>query len=101
MIQSQNLDKEVIINFLRKNKSLLEREFGITKIALFGSYARGEQTLESDIDLVIETNDFSFKKRCALKRLLEENLEKPVDLCYFQGMRLFIKNMIEKDLVYA
>ena len=101
MEQLQPINKDDIINFLKSNKVLLEREFGVTKIALFGSYARGEQTAQSDIDLAIETSDFSFQKRCELKKLLEENLARSVDLCYFKGMRLFIRSMIEKDLIYV
>jgi predicted nucleotidyltransferase len=72
MIQGQNLDKEVIIQFLKSNKKVLENEFGIIKIALFGSFARGEQSDASDVDLVIETNDFSFEKRCQLKDFLQK-----------------------------
>ena len=101
MEQLQPISKDDIINFLKSNKVLLEREFGVTKIALFGSYARGEQTAQSDIDLAIETLSPSFEIRCRLKDFLEENLNKPVDLCYFSSMRRVIRSMIEKELVYA
>jgi uncharacterized protein len=97
----KNLNKDTIISFLRTNKSRLETEFGVTKIALFGSYARGDVSVDSDVDLVIDTKDLSFKTRCRLKRFLEANLNKPVDLCYFKGMRSFIRHAIEKELVYA
>lgn len=98
---SHTSDRDVIITFLRKNKNLLEHEYGVKKIALFGSYARGEQSERSDIDLIIDTNNSSFKNRCRLKHFLEDHLGKPVDLCYFNGLRLFIKSEIEKDLVCA
>jgi predicted nucleotidyltransferase len=90
-----------IHQFLKSNKKVLENEFGIIKIALFGSFARGEQSDASDVDLVIETNDFSFEKRCQLKDFLQKNLSRPVDLCYFRGMRRVVRSMIEKNLVYA
>ena len=100
-MRNKQLDKDIIINFLKTHKQLLEREFGVTKIALFGSYARGEQTEKSDIDFVLETNTPSFTKRCSLKEFLENSFKKQIDLCYFRGMRSFIRHAIEKELIYA
>lgn len=37
------LDREDILNYLRERKSDFEKEFNITKVGLFGSYARNEQ----------------------------------------------------------
>ncbi|MGB9596679.1 MAG: nucleotidyltransferase family protein [Candidatus Poribacteria bacterium] len=47
-------NESLILSFLKENKETFEREFHITKIGLFGSYARGEATEESDIDLLVE-----------------------------------------------
>ncbi|MFH1253913.1 MAG: nucleotidyltransferase family protein [bacterium] len=93
--------KEEIIEFLQKNKPFLKENFGLTKIALFGSHARNEQTVESDIDLAIETSNVSFKNYCKLKNFLESNLNKKIDLCYLNSMRTFIKHSIEKEIIYA
>ena len=98
---TQHLDKDQIIAILRKNKNVLEQQFGVTKIALFGSYARGEATETSDIDLLIESKDNSFDNRCNLKDYLESHLKKPVDLGYFDTLRTFIKQMIEKEILYV
>ena len=43
-----------ILAFLKENKDMFKREFHVSKLGLFGSYARGEATDESDIDLLIE-----------------------------------------------
>ncbi|RKX56978.1 MAG: type II toxin-antitoxin system antitoxin, RelB/DinJ family, partial [Thermodesulfobacteriota bacterium] len=40
-----------IINIYRKE---LEEKFKVKSIAIFGSYARGEQTPQSDIDIIVE-----------------------------------------------
>lgn len=45
--------KEYILVTLKKNKSVLSG-FGIKDIGLFGSYARGEQSDKSDIDILID-----------------------------------------------
>ena len=95
------LNKEQIIEFLRENKKFLEEEFGVTKIALFGSYARDEQKKTSDIDLLIETNEYDFFNRCALREFLEKKFKKKVDIGYFNSVRTFIMRSIKEDLTYA
>ena len=45
--------KEKILNIIKAHKSELSR-FGIHEIGLFGSYVRGEQSPESDIDILID-----------------------------------------------
>ena len=100
-VSNAQLDKNQIINFLREHKPYLEKEFGVTRIALFGSYSREEQTTTSDIDLAIEMAIPSFKNHCHLKEFLEKHLQRHVDLCYFKGMRSFIRHAIDKELVYA
>lgn len=101
MIQEKGCDKEIIIQFLKGNKSLLEKEFGVIKIALFGSYARGEARPDSDIDLLIEMPHKSFEKRLELRDFLEQRFGKKVDVGYFDSVRSFIMHHVEKDLIYA
>ncbi len=79
----------------------LKEDFGIEKIALFGSYARDEATDTSDIDLLIEMDTVSFRNRMALKRFLERHFKKKVDISYFDSVRTFIWRSIQEDLVYA
>ena len=43
-----------ILDVLGAARPLLAREFGITRLALFGSYARGEQREDSDVDVLVE-----------------------------------------------
>jgi len=95
------LDKDQILDFLRKNKELLAKEFGVTKIALFGSYARDAQTETSDIDLLIEAKEHIFRNRLKLKEFLEKAFGKSVDVGYFGTVRGFIMHHIQKDLIYA
>ncbi len=101
MIQGQNFDKEVIIRFLKSNKAFFEKEFGVIKIALFGSYARDEAKPDSDIDLLIEMPRKSFEKRLELRDFLEEKFGKKVDVGYFDSVRSFIMHHVQKDLIYA
>ena len=43
-----------IVSILRHAKPQLAREFGVTRIAVFGSYARGDQREDSDVDVHVE-----------------------------------------------
>jgi uncharacterized protein len=47
------LTSDEILTFLRKNKLTLKEKFFVTEIGLFGSYARNEQTENSDIDFLV------------------------------------------------
>lgn len=97
----KTLSKDEIMSFLKKNKIYIKKEFGITRIALFGSYSRDEQKASSDIDLLIESKSHDFRKRMQLKRFLEESFKKPVDIGYFDSVRFAIKRNIQEDLIYA
>ena len=99
--KQDQINKDVILSFLRSNKALLKKKYGVTKIALFGSYARGEETKKSDIDILIEMKVHDFFTRMRLKEFLEEKFGKKVDALYFSGVRKFIMRHIEEDLVYA
>ncbi|MFA5074602.1 MAG: nucleotidyltransferase domain-containing protein [Candidatus Babeliales bacterium] len=94
----QNLDKIQILNFLKENKNFLNKEFGVIKIALFGSYAKNEARIESDIDILVQVKKKSFDNRFDIKEFLEKNLKRNVDLFYFDSVRPSIMHEIEKDL---
>ena len=45
-----------IVTLLRREKPELERRFGVRRLGLFGSYARGEQRADSDVDILVEVD---------------------------------------------
>jgi len=49
----EKLDREEILRRLREHKNELQQKFPIARLALFGSYARGEQNENSDIDILV------------------------------------------------
>jgi predicted nucleotidyltransferase len=55
------LSKDKIIAILRSNKAHLEREMGVMRIGLFGSYAKDRQTEESDVDIYVEIEDNDYR----------------------------------------
>jgi predicted nucleotidyltransferase len=51
------LTEEEIIRRLRDHKEELQQKFPLKSLALFGSYARDEQTVNSDIDVLVEFSE--------------------------------------------
>ena len=91
-----------IVNKLKELKPVLQEKYGIEKIALFGSYARGEATENSDIDIVIlEAKNKTLHSRLNAKKMIEAKLNKKVDLGYYSSMKTFIKNRIQRDFIYV
>lgn len=76
----QNLSKENIIQFLKLNKAHIQSKFGVLSIGLMGSYARDEQTADSDIDFIVEFDDENFSKIAGLADFLETAFVKKVDV---------------------
>lgn len=96
----KNLTKEMILTYLKTHKDEFKDKYQVQKIGLFGSYAKGEATESSDIDLIVEMPS-SFKNYYELKKMLEDYFEKDVDLGMSDTIRLFIKKRIQKDIIYV
>jgi len=93
-------NKDQILTFLKQNKKEIQEKYKVNKIALFGSFARGEATKESDIDILVDMTP-SFDNFFDLKYFLEDEFKTTVDLGKEKNMRLFIKNKIQEDLIYV
>jgi predicted nucleotidyltransferase len=76
-----------LLSRIREHEAAI-REFGISHIDLFGSWARGTETAESDVDLVVEyepDRQASYFHLARVKALLEENLGIHVDILMRSG----------------
>lgn len=100
-LHTVDLTKDQILTFLKKHKPYLKEEFGVTQIALFGSYARGEQLPTSDVDVLVETKIHDFRNRMRLQDFLEKKLKKKVDVLYFSAVRKFIMRQIQEEMIHA
>ena len=76
--------------------------YGINKLGIFGSVARGEQKEGSDIDIYYEGEPLSLLKIAALKEELETILGNPVDIVRIRkSMNNLLKKRINKDGLYV
>ena len=96
--------KDQILMFLAQNKKLFRDEFHIIRIGLFGSYARGEQNIVSDIDLLVEFEDNTqelYDLKIQLKDFFLKTLGIEIDICREKYIKPRIKKQILKETVYA
>ncbi len=74
----------------------IAKSYGIKRIYLFGSYAKGEATEESDIDLLIEKGKpMSLLKLSGMRRQVQEALNLSVDLVTTAGIEDIFRKEIE------
>lgn len=91
-----------ILDFLKTHKQEIHNRFGVTKIGLFGSYARNEANEESDIDIAIELESSNtFRSFFALLRYLEEGFKKKVDLGIEHSLKPIAKKRILNEIIYV
>jgi len=96
------MTKEDLLNFIAEHKDELRRSFGVKKIGLFGSYARGEVSEGSDIDIVVELEKPDLFYLIGIKQTLEEALGRKVDVIRLRDtMNASLKRRIQRDAVYV
>jgi predicted nucleotidyltransferase len=96
--------KDQIFMFLAQNKDLFRDKFHIIRIGLFGSYARNEQNIDSDLDLLVEFEDNTqelYELKLQLKDFFLKNLGIEIDICREKYIKPRIKKQILKETVYA
>lgn len=94
------MTKPYTINQIRSIVSPIAKEHGVSSVALFGSYARGEAREDSDVDLIIEKGRMrSLFQISALRLELEDALELPVDMVTSESSDREFLNCIAKDEV--
>ncbi len=98
----QSLNKENIIEFLKKNKPYLHNKYGVESIGLMGSFARDEQTEDSDIDFIVEFDVADFSKLAGLAIYLESEFGKKVDIIRKRDtMRKSLLKRSKTEAIYA
>jgi uncharacterized protein len=90
-----------IQTILNRYKTELEEEYGVTRIGVFGSVAKGSQNPESDIDVLVEFGDVpDLLTFCRLELRLENLLGTEIDLVRQSALRSELKDQILSEVVY-
>ncbi len=89
---------------LEELKPLLREKYQVEAIGFFGSFARGEQTAKSDIDILVqfcEPNSIDLFDFIDLEEFLRQKLGVKVDLVTKEALKPMLKEEILKETIYA
>lgn len=90
-----------ILQQLQQRQAHWQARYGVTRMGVFGSMARGEATAHSDIDVVVHMQP-DLLQRVRLKAELEALLGRPVDVIrYRAGMNPYLKARIDQEARYV
>jgi hypothetical protein len=93
--------REQIIRLLKKEKSALQNRFKVRKLAIFGSYARGEQHSKSDVDILVDIDPSIGLEFVTLAEKIEKLLGIKVELVSLGAIKRRNLKVIKKDLIYV
>ena len=86
---------------LKNRKPVLKRKYKVSRIGIFGSFARGEQKRASDVDVLVELSEPIGLDIIALKDYLEKALGREVDLVTVKALKARMRDGILAEVVYV
>ena len=96
------MNRDEVLNLLRAHKPALAERFGVTELALFGSFARDQATDRSDVDiLVVFDGPATSKSYFGVQFYIEDLLGRPVDLVTDKALRPEIRPYVERESLYV
>lgn len=94
------MERNDILRLLREHKPTLSERFGVIRLALFGSTARGSAGPQSDVDVLVAFDGPATSARYfGVQFYLEDLLGHPVDLVTEKALREQLRPFIERDAI--
>ena len=90
-----------ILDILRRHKPELQKKYPIGKLGVFGSFARGEATEKSDIDIAVEITGPMGLNFIAMADEIEDLFGIKTDVVPLRSIKPQYLASVQKDLVYA
>lgn len=96
------LDKEDIKKILLARKTEI-KTYGVKRIGIFGSFVRGEQHPESDLDFMVEylPGQKNFDNFMNLAFLLEDTFQRKIDLITPESISQYIYPQVLEEIEYV
>jgi predicted nucleotidyltransferase len=102
MNSSVELSLETLQILLKQQKDIFRQRYRITEVGIFGSYARGEQTATSDVDVLVDYEQAPpLSKLVELQEYLSDLVGMPVDVVTKKGLKPRIREQILAEVVYV
>ena len=93
-------NRDEILKIIEENRNAI-RGYGVRRLGLFGSCARGECNEVSDLDFVVEFEKKSFDAYMDLKLFLEELFGCQVDLVISDSIKPRLRSVILREAIHA
>jgi len=93
--------KEEILEILRRAKPELAQKYGVKRLGLFGSYARGEQREDSDVDIVVEVDPSIGLRFVDLAEFLESLLGIRTEVVSQRALKPQHWELVKKELIHV
>ena len=94
------MNREEVLDILRTHKPTLAERFGVTELALFGSFARDEATDESDVDILVRYDGpATSRSYFGVQFYIEDLLGRRVDLVTHKALRSEFRPYVEREAV--
>jgi uncharacterized protein len=80
----------------------IRAQFGVKRIGIFGSFARGEQTKSSDVDVLVDFTEgyATIRNFLGLADTLEALFQRKVDLITVEGVDKYIRPRVEAEVIW-
>ncbi|MDW8326676.1 MAG: nucleotidyltransferase family protein [Anaerolineales bacterium] len=92
-------DKERVLSVLRTLKPEIRAKYRVRELGVFGSFARGQQTAQSDVDVLVDFEpDASLFDLLGLALFLEDQLGQRVDVVPRRALRAEIRDAVLQEL---
>jgi len=89
-----------VIEHLSAHRAELRERFGVSSIALFGSYARDDARPDSDVDLLVEfEGPLTFLRYMDLIDYLQELIGTRVDLATSGKLKPRVRANVEREMI--
>ena len=96
------MDRQATLSLLAQHKPSLAIRYGVVKLALFGSTARGGATAASDVDVLVGFDGPATSARYfGVQFYLEDLLGRPVDLVTDKALRAELRSIVEREAVHV
>ena len=96
------MNRAEILDKLQAHKQTLAERFGVTGLALFGSFARDQATDGSDVDILVTFDGPATSKTYfGVQFYIEDLLGRPVDLVTEKALRPELRPYVEREAVHV
>ena len=96
------MNRAEILNNLQAHKQTLAERFGVTGLALFGSYARDQAAEGSDVDILVSFDGpATSESYFGVQFYIEDLLSLPVDLVTEKALRPELRPHVEREAVHV